>query len=107
MGPIPFPSSSHREDPVHLLADLAPEVEVAEAGVMLRLAFLALLPEPLGPAGGTVDVTGLDAAGAPPCNGQGQPSTIDEGPFEQLARLPVRFFVAQLHRQQLGGSSLA
>ncbi len=34
------------------------------------------------PAGGAVDVTGLDAAGAPPCNGQTQPSTIEEGPFE-------------------------
>jgi hypothetical protein len=32
--------------------------------------------------GGTVAVTGLDATGAPPCNGQSEPSTIEEGPFE-------------------------
>jgi hypothetical protein len=34
------------------------------------------------PGGGTVDVMGLDAVGPPPCNGQGQPSTIEVGPFE-------------------------
>jgi hypothetical protein len=34
------------------------------------------------PGGGTVAVTGIDAAGAPPCNGQSEPSTIEEGPFE-------------------------
>jgi hypothetical protein len=34
------------------------------------------------PGGGTVAVTGMDAAGAPPCNGQGEPSTIETGPFE-------------------------
>jgi Protein of unknown function (DUF4232) len=34
------------------------------------------------PGGGTVNVNGLDAAGPPPCNGQGQPSTIELGPFE-------------------------
>ncbi len=33
------------------LGDLAPAAEVAEAGVVHRLALLALLPEPLGPAG--------------------------------------------------------
>ncbi|HET7483409.1 MAG TPA: DUF4232 domain-containing protein [Actinomycetota bacterium] len=31
---------------------------------------------------GTLDVYGLDAAEAPPCNGPGQPSTIEVGPFE-------------------------
>jgi Protein of unknown function (DUF4232) len=34
------------------------------------------------PQGGSVDVYGLDAAFPPPCNGQGQPSTIEVGPFE-------------------------
>jgi hypothetical protein len=34
------------------------------------------------PGGGTVAVAGMDAAGAPPCNGQAEPSTIEEGPFE-------------------------
>jgi hypothetical protein len=34
------------------------------------------------PGGGTVDVNGLDAVTPPPCNGPGQPSTIEEGPFE-------------------------
>jgi hypothetical protein len=35
------------------------------------------------PGGGTVDVVnGMDAAGPPPCNGQGQPSTVEIGPFE-------------------------
>jgi uncharacterized protein DUF4232 len=32
--------------------------------------------------GGTVDVYGLDAVTPPPCNGPGQPSTIEVGPFE-------------------------
>ena len=34
------------------------------------------------PGGGTVDVNGIDPADPPPCNGPGQPSTIEEGPFE-------------------------
>jgi hypothetical protein len=34
------------------------------------------------PGGGTVNVNGVDSAGPPPCNGQGQPSTIEVGPFE-------------------------
>jgi hypothetical protein len=34
------------------------------------------------PGSGTVDVNGFDAASPPPCNGQGQPSTIEIGPFE-------------------------
>jgi hypothetical protein len=34
------------------------------------------------PGSGTVDVNGFDAANPPPCNGQGQPSTIEIGPFE-------------------------
>jgi hypothetical protein len=34
------------------------------------------------PGGGTVDVNGLEAVTPPPCNGPGQPSTIEEGPFE-------------------------
>jgi len=35
------------------------------------------------PGGGTVDVVnGMDQVGSPPCNGQGQPSTIEVGPFE-------------------------
>jgi hypothetical protein len=34
-------------------------------------------------AGGSVDVVnGMEEAGAPPCNGPGQPSTIEVGPFE-------------------------
>jgi hypothetical protein len=32
--------------------------------------------------GGAVDVSGFDASSVPPCNGPGQPSTIEEGPFE-------------------------
>jgi uncharacterized protein DUF4232 len=34
------------------------------------------------PGSGTVDVSGLDAVAPPPCNGPGQPSTIEVGPFE-------------------------
>jgi hypothetical protein len=34
--------------------------------------------------GGTVDVARMDVAGVPPCNGGGQPSTIEEGPFEPV-----------------------
>jgi len=35
------------------------------------------------PGSGTVDVVnGMETAGAPPCNGPGQPSTIEVGPFE-------------------------
>jgi hypothetical protein len=34
------------------------------------------------PQGGSVDVLGFDAALPPPCNGQGQPTTIEVGPFE-------------------------
>ncbi len=35
------------------------------------------------PGGGTVDVVnGMDAVSPPPCNGSGQPSTIEEGPLE-------------------------
>lgn len=34
------------------------------------------------PDDGKVDVNGLDAAAPPPCNGPGQPSTIEVGPFE-------------------------
>jgi hypothetical protein len=35
------------------------------------------------PGGGTVDiVNGMDAVSPPPCNGSGQPSTIEEGPLE-------------------------
>jgi Protein of unknown function (DUF4232) len=34
------------------------------------------------PGSGAVVVTGLDTLGPPPCNGQGQPSTIEVGPFE-------------------------
>ena len=34
------------------------------------------------PTSGTVDVNGLDAAAPPPCNGPGQPSMIEVGPFE-------------------------
>ncbi len=34
------------------------------------------------PGGGAVDVNGMDAVSPPPCNGPGQPSTIEEGPFE-------------------------
>jgi hypothetical protein len=35
------------------------------------------------PGGGTVDVTnGFDELGPPPCNGMGQPSTVEVGPFE-------------------------
>jgi hypothetical protein len=37
------------------------------------------------PAGGTVDVSGLDASTVAPCNGPGQPSTIQVGPFEPRA----------------------
>ena len=37
------------------------------------------------PGGGTVDVNGLDAVSAPPCNGSGQPSLIEVGPFEPPA----------------------
>ena len=33
-------------------------------------------------SGGTVTVAGFDASMVPPCNGPGQPSTIEEGPFE-------------------------
>ncbi len=32
--------------------------------------------------GGALDVNGLEAVTPPPCNGLGQPSTIEEGPFE-------------------------
>jgi hypothetical protein len=35
--------------------------------------------------GGPVDVSGMDAPGAPPCNGPGQPSTIEVGPFEPFS----------------------
>lgn len=38
-------------------------------------------------AGGTVDVYGADGATPPPCNGPGQPSTLEVGPFEPS---PVR-----------------
>ena len=39
------------------------------------------------PGGGTVDVVnGMDAVSPPPCNGPGQPSTIEVGPFEPGAR---------------------
>ncbi len=34
------------------------------------------------PGSGAVDVMGLDGASPPPCNGQGQDSTIEVGPFE-------------------------
>lgn len=34
------------------------------------------------PGGGTVDVNGMDSVAPPPCNGPGQPSTIEVGPFE-------------------------
>jgi hypothetical protein len=34
---------------------------------------------------GAVDVNGLDAVTPPPCNGPGQPSTIEVGPFEPRA----------------------
>ena len=35
------------------------------------------------PGDGTVDViNGMDALGPPPCNGAGQPSTVEVGPFE-------------------------
>jgi hypothetical protein len=38
------------------------------------------------PGSGTVDViNGMDSETPPPCNGQGQPSTIDVGPFEPAA----------------------
>jgi hypothetical protein len=38
------------------------------------------------PNGETVGVTGMDVVGPPPCNGQGQPSSIEEGPFEPATR---------------------
>lgn len=34
------------------------------------------------PGGGAVIVDGFDVSATPPCNGSGQPSTIDVGPFE-------------------------
>jgi hypothetical protein len=34
------------------------------------------------PSGGTVDVRGMDSTEPPPCNGPGQPSTIEVAPFE-------------------------
>jgi hypothetical protein len=34
------------------------------------------------PGGGTIVVGGMDSVGPPPCNGQGQSSTIEVGPFE-------------------------
>jgi len=34
------------------------------------------------PGSGDVDVNGIDAVSPPPCNGPGQPSTIQVGPFE-------------------------
>ncbi len=34
------------------------------------------------PGSGTVDVNGFEALGPPPCNGPGQPSTVEVGPFE-------------------------
>jgi Protein of unknown function (DUF4232) len=34
------------------------------------------------PGSGSVDVRGIDASSVPPCNGPGQNSTIEEGPFE-------------------------
>jgi uncharacterized protein DUF4232 len=37
------------------------------------------------PGGGTVDVNGFDSVSPPPCNGPGQPSTIEVGPFEPRA----------------------
>jgi hypothetical protein len=36
----------------------------------------------MGGGAGVVDVLGLDTALPPPCNGPGQPSTIEVGPFE-------------------------
>jgi hypothetical protein len=42
------------------------------------------------PGSGTVDViNGMDSETPPPCNGQGQPSTIDVGPFEPGAIAPT------------------
>jgi len=38
------------------------------------------------PGGGTVDVAnGMDSVSPPPCNGRGQSSTIEVGPFEPSA----------------------
>ena len=37
------------------------------------------------PGGGTAPVSGLDSLGPPPCNGPGQPSTVEVGPFEPSA----------------------
>jgi hypothetical protein len=37
------------------------------------------------PDGGTVNVTGMETVPPPPCNGPGQPSTIERGPFEPRA----------------------
>jgi hypothetical protein len=37
------------------------------------------------PGGGTVGVARMDVAAAPPCSGGGEPSTIEEGPFEPVA----------------------
>ena len=37
------------------------------------------------PDGSSAAVSGLDDIGPPPCNGQGQPSTVEVGPFEPAA----------------------
>jgi hypothetical protein len=34
------------------------------------------------PGSSTVDVNGFDAVPPPPCNGRGEPSTVEVGPFE-------------------------
>jgi hypothetical protein len=34
------------------------------------------------PGSGTVNGNGMEAVSPPPCNGAGQPSTVERGPFE-------------------------
>ena len=38
--------------------------------------------------GGSLDVTGTDAAPIPPCNGSSEPSTLEVGPFEPAVPAP-------------------
>ena len=39
----------------------------------------------LGDGGGSLDVSGTGATFPPPCNGPGEPSTLEVGPFEPAA----------------------
>lgn len=70
---------------VSLRPGSAASIRVRWANACPQLTGPALWRVDLGNGSGTLDVSGADTTYPPPCNGAGEPSTLEVGPFEPSA----------------------